>query len=185
MLRWLIKRRLARFERKYDYDVDYLRSVTDADPLATIRFGKATSMSRYRRGVPAAPYHAARLRATLREDCGPCAQLAVEMASEDGVEPDVVAAVVAGRFGDLPDGPGLAARFAEAVLDRRPEADRIRSEIRALWGDRGLVSLGFAITSARIYPTLKYALGFGRACTRLSVGDREVAPRRSLAGSEP
>jgi hypothetical protein len=39
-----------------------------------------------------------------------------------------------------------------------------------LWGKRGLISLAFAMVSARIFPTLKYALGHGRACMRVTVG---------------
>jgi hypothetical protein len=38
------------------------------------------------------------------------------------------------------------------------------------WGQRALVSLAFAITAARIDPTVKYALGHGKACMRVVVG---------------
>ena len=33
-----------------------------------------------------------------------------------------------------------------------------------------VVSLAFAITAARLYPTVKYALGHGKACMRIVVG---------------
>jgi hypothetical protein len=36
------------------------------------------------------------------------------------------------------------------------------------------VSLAFAITAARIYPTVKYALGHGKACMRVVVGGTPV-----------
>src|SRR5580692_633717 len=39
---------------------------------------------------------------------------------------------------------------------------------------RAVVSLAFAITAARIYPTVKYALGHGKACTRVVVGGTPV-----------
>ena len=42
------------------------------------------------------------------------------------------------------------------------------------WGRRALVSVAFAITAARIYPTVKYALGHGKACTRVVVGGTPV-----------
>ena len=42
------------------------------------------------------------------------------------------------------------------------------------WGRRALVSLAFAITAARIYPTVKYALGHGKACMRVVVGGTPV-----------
>ncbi|MGH6911941.1 MAG: hypothetical protein ACREE0_09900 [Phenylobacterium sp.] len=47
--------------------------------------------------------------------------------------------------------------------------DPLRDEIVRRWGDRGLVALGMAITTARMYPTLKYALGYGKACSRITV----------------
>ena len=42
------------------------------------------------------------------------------------------------------------------------------------WGRRALVSLAFAIHCARIYPTVKYALGHGKACMRIVVGGTPV-----------
>jgi hypothetical protein len=36
------------------------------------------------------------------------------------------------------------------------------------------VSLALAITAARIYPTVKYALGHGKACMRVVVGGTPV-----------
>jgi hypothetical protein len=41
--------------------------------------------------------------------------------------------------------------------------------------------LAFAITAARIYPTMKYALGHGRACMRVSVGGATVPVLRQAA----
>jgi hypothetical protein len=43
------------------------------------------------------------------------------------------------------------------------------------------VSLAFALTSARFYPTLKYALGYGQTCTRVSVGGAPVPVLRRAA----
>ena len=34
--------------------------------------------------------------------------------------------------------------------------------------------MAFAITAARIYPTVKYALGHGKACMRVVVGGTPV-----------
>ena len=42
------------------------------------------------------------------------------------------------------------------------------------WGRLALVSLAFTITAGRIYPTVKYALGHGKACTRIVVGGTPV-----------
>ena len=42
------------------------------------------------------------------------------------------------------------------------------------FGKRGLIALSFAMLAARMYPTLKYALGHGRTCTRLAIGGETV-----------
>jgi hypothetical protein len=55
-------------------------------------------------------------------------------------------------------------------LRHAPQADDLRDEVVRQWGRRGLVSLSFALVAARLYPTLKYALGHGHACTRLVIG---------------
>jgi hypothetical protein len=41
-------------------------------------------------------------------------------------------------------------------------------------GPRAVVSLAFAIVTARMYPTVKYAMGLGKACTRIVVDGAPV-----------
>jgi hypothetical protein len=38
-----------------------------------------------------------------------------------------------------------------------------------------VVSLAFTILTARMYPTIKYAMGHGKACTRIVVGGAPIA----------
>ena len=49
------------------------------------------------------------------------------------------------------------------------KADVARGEVVRRWGEKGLIALAMALTTARMYPTLKYALGHGRACSRVMV----------------
>jgi hypothetical protein len=48
------------------------------------------------------------------------------------------------------------------------------------FGKRGLIALSFAVLAARMYPTLKYALGYGRTCTRLAIGGERVPVLRDV-----
>ncbi|MFO0748405.1 MAG: hypothetical protein U1F43_22485 [Myxococcota bacterium] len=155
----------------------YAHDLLDADPKALMTLARVMPMSRYRRDVPPAPWFAAKLVGTLHEDCGPCTQLVVKMAAEAGVDPKTVAAVVSGDLAAMPDDVRLAARFASASLAHDPTADALRAEVVARWGRRGLASIALALASARVYPTLKYALGHGHACTRIDVAGRQLAPR--------
>jgi len=102
------------------------------------------------------------------------------MAQRQGVDPAVLRAVVARDFAAMPYEVALAARFAEKTLAHAPEANDLREEVLRLWGRRGLVSLAFAITSGRLFPTVKYALGHGHACTRLTIGGETQPVLREL-----
>jgi hypothetical protein len=76
----------------------------------------------------------------------------------------------------------LAYRFAQASLARDMEAcDPLRDEIVRRWGDAALVAISLTLMQARMYPTLKYALGYGKACSRVKVGGETVAPLRLAA----
>jgi hypothetical protein len=170
MLKWLIRRRLAAFEREYGYDASYVRDVLDADLKAAFAFNKFQAMAQYRRDAPPEALAAAGIVATLAEDCGPCTQLGVTMAERGGVPAPVLRAIIAGDEANMNDTARLAYRFAKATLAHDPGADDLRDEIVRRWGKRALVSLAFAIAAGRVYPTVKYALGHGKTCQRLTVG---------------
>ncbi len=175
MLKWLIRNRLAAFEKKLDYDMSYAREILAIDTKAFFAFSKVMKLSEYRRDVPLAAYYAAKVVGTLHEDCGPCTQLVVTMALADGVEPGVLSAVVAHNEAAYSEDVALAVQLARAVLAHDPAADELRETIRKRWGPRAVVSLAFAITSARIFPTLKYALGHGKTCQRVVVAGTPIA----------
>ena len=179
MLKWLIRNRIAAFERRWGYDASYMRELVDTDARAFFEFARMQGLDRYHRDVPADAYYAAKLVATLDEDCGPCTQLAVAMALADGVDGATLAAVIERRDADLPAGPRLAARFARAALAHDAEATELRAQIVALWGPRALVALAFAVLTGRMYPTLKFALGHGQACQRVTIAETTVVPHRA------
>jgi hypothetical protein len=56
------------------------------------------------------------------------------------------------------------------VLDRNLlDADECRTEIARRWGEAAIVDLALALTTGQMYPTVKYALGHGRACSKVVV----------------
>ena len=181
MLRWMIRRKLAQFERANSYDASYMREVLDTDLGAFLKFARATGIGAYRKDVPLDVYFAAQLTSSVAADCGPCTQLGVGFALQAGVGAPVLAAIIAGDEAAMPRDVALGARFARAVLARDPEADVWREEIVRRWGPRAVLALAFAIIAAQLYPTLKYALGHGKACTRIVVAGQTVTPRLAAA----
>lgn len=178
MLKWFFRRRIAAFERAAGYDASYLRHVLDHDLRAFLRFAPAQGMSRHRRDVPLDVYYGAKLTAVIAADCGPCTQLMVGMALRAGLAAATVAQIVEDDAA-MPETARLGVRFARAVIARSAAADELREEIERRWGPRAVISLGLALVSAQMYPTFKYALGYGHACQRLDVDGRSIAPKHA------
>jgi hypothetical protein len=182
MFKWMMDRKLRAFERKHSYDASYLHEVLDLDVGAFLKFGFATNLGGYRKDVPPDVYFAATLTSSMHADCGPCTQLGVQFALAAGVGTAMVAAIIAGdEAGMLPD-VALGARFARALLAHAAETDAYREQIVLRWGPRAVIALTFGIMASQLYPTLKYALGHGKACTRVIVADQTIAPRRLATG---
>jgi len=184
MLKWLMRRAVSAFERQWSYDASYLHELIGISPRAAWMFSRAARIGKYRKGVPVAAWTAAAITAVRREDCGPCTQLGVSMAEKAGVDPKVLRAILEEDPARMPDDVALAWRFTCATLDHDPSADRHREEIIRRWGPRAVISLAFAMIASRTYPTLKYAMGHGRACTRIIVAGSPMTFDRPVASAQ-
>ena len=174
MIKWALRRAIGKFEKQWNYDAAYMRDLIDASPRAAWLFSRAAALGQYRRDIPIQAWCAAGLTAIRHEDCGPCTQLGVTMAERSGVSPAVLRALLADDVAAMPADVALVWKFTRATLAHDPSADEYREAILKRWGRRALVSLAFAITAAKIYPTVKYALGHGKACMRVVVGGTPV-----------
>src|SRR4029450_2742734 len=103
MVRWLLRRTIESFERKWNYDASYLKEIVDLSPLAALKFSLATSLGSYRRDVPRDALFAARLPAVRSEDCGPCTQLAITMAEQLGVRSEILRAILKDDVAAMPE----------------------------------------------------------------------------------
>ena len=174
MIKWVLKRAIDRFERNWKYDGSYMRDIIDASPRAAWLFSRAVALGKFRRDIPIEPWYAAGITAVRHEDCGPCTQLAVTMAERAGVSPAVQLAALTDNPDAMPLDVALVWKFTRATLAHDAAADEYRQAIVQRWGRLALISLAFAITAARIYPTVKYALGHGKACMRIVVAGTPV-----------
>ena len=181
MLKSMLSRWLDGFERTWRYDASYMRLVLRVSPASLLKFAIGTRAPDVR-AAPGAALIAAGLAGTLAEDCGPCTQIAVDMATAHGVPPEILRAIVAGDEVAMGETAALAWRFARASLARDMQiCDPLRDEIVRRWGEKGLVAIGLSLTAARMYPTLKYALGYGKSCSKVVVAGEDVAPRALAA----
>jgi hypothetical protein len=165
---------LKRFERQNQYDVSYSQYMLDHSLPAFRKFAKLNAFAQHNQDVPRDAYYAAKLTSSRIADCGPCTQLMATWAGRAKVPEQIIRAVLTRNFDKMPADIELVVRFAEASLARDLEADELREKIRSKWGDRAVITLAFAITAGQIFPTVKYALGYGRTCSLVRVGDELV-----------
>ncbi len=95
MLRALFRAYITRMEKDFDYDASYMRDILAVSPWTFLKFAVVTTLVP-RRGAPGAAVAAAGIVGTLAEDCGPCTQISVEIATRGGVKPEVLRAILAG-----------------------------------------------------------------------------------------
>ncbi len=100
------------------------------------------------------------------------------------MSPATLRSVLAADESLMPPDAALGFRFARSVLERDiARCDRLPTEVLARWGKKGLVSLALTIAASRVFPTVKYALGHGRACHTVRVADAETeVNRQTTAG---
>jgi hypothetical protein len=91
------------------------------------------------------------------------------MAQRAGVDRDLLRALADGDREALSEDARLGFDLARRTLNRDPGGEDVRAEVLARWGRRGLAALAYGIVAGQGFPTLKYALGHGHACTILHV----------------
>ena len=175
MLKSWLHRRIGRLERTYGYDATYLHEVADISVPAALKFGLFQIMAYHDEDLPRDLGFAARMAATLNEDCGPCAQLTVDMALESGMSPQPIAALMRGDLASAGDEAALGFRYGQAVAANTPAAAPLAEEVERRYRKRALVSLAYGVASARGYPALKRGPGHGAAGPRIQVAQHSLA----------
>ena len=174
MLSWFARAYLKRMGARYDYDVSYMLAMLEASPKAFFRFAKLHPLAQHRESAPKDAVIAAKLMGAMFEDCGPCTQLVVNFAGEQGVEAEQVEAVLRRDVTAMNDNVALAFRFADAVLNRLSSDVEARDAVRTEWGEKGVIDLTLALQVGRIFPMVKAGLGYAKECRRVEVAGRPV-----------
>lgn len=179
MLKRLMHSYTRSFERRFGYDASYMHDVIEASLAAGVKFSLFQIMAQHRQEVSGDAWHAAHLAGALSEDCGPCVQITIDMAVEDGIDPRKLAALVRGDVDAAGSDAALGFRFGMAVATNAGTVLELVEQVRRKYGERGLVSLAYSVTTARVYPTLKRALGHGAVCSKVIVSNETIAVRKA------
>jgi len=175
LMHWYVRR----FERQWGYDASYFHDVVEASPSATRKFIFLQPMAEHREDVSKDAWHAAHLAGALAEDCGPCVQLCVDMATRAGMEPEKLAALIRGDIDDAGPDAAFGFRYGMAVATNADTTLSLVEQARKRYGERGLISLAFSVTTARMFPTLKRAIGHGAACAKVVVSNETIAVKHA------
>ena len=168
MLKGLISLGLNKFEKKYRYDVSYMREILEASTPLILQFSKFTKLSRYRKMAPKDLRAVAGIAALKVADCGPCLQLGVDFALEDGVDRAVLENAVR-HTERLNVDQKLAYDFATAVASNADNHAELAEQFLKRFGHAVRVEVGMCIATAVVYPTLKRALGHAMSCQLVKV----------------
>lgn len=160
---------LRRFEAQWNYDASYQHEIINMAPQTVEPFMSFQSLTQYRGGAPTGLLGGAALASVLHEDCGPCAQLVIDMLEAQAMPASDVRALIDRDFAAASDEACLGYRFAEALIARAPESEELRQRIADEYGSQACLALAYTMLVTRSYPLLKRALGYAQSCQRLEV----------------
>lgn len=179
MLKNLLHRYIRGFEKRYGYDASYMHDMTDISTAAFNRFAIVQMAGgRWRGDAPRDPWHAAGIAGALVEDCGPCVQIASDIAIDGGMPPAIIAALLAGTPTDA--NAQLGFDYGRALLHGSENLDDLREAVTQKWGKAALLAISLHAMTARNFPVIKRALGHARTCQRVRVGKDEVVVNQML-----
>jgi hypothetical protein len=131
MRSFFARRALRAVSKRYGYDTSYLDHMLKESPAAFFKFAPLVKASAHREAVPIEASFAAKITGAMAEDCGPCVQLAIDMALEAGMAKDQIEAVVRRDTRAMTEQTRLGFQFAEAVSSHATKADQRRDAVRA------------------------------------------------------
>ena len=176
MLARFVERQIVVTEKQLGESADWLRDLFAASRSGFFKFALFMPLSRHRAAAPKELNHIARIAAAASEDCGPCLNITIRFALSDGVGRDVARAAALGRTEELSEDGALIWRYASAVSKAEAEANVLAAEVEARFGRPMLVDLALAISTTRVFPTMKRALGYAQSCSVTPLALVECGP---------
>ena len=174
MRKFIARRMLRAFNKRYGYDTSYVETILRESPAAFFKFAPVMKAANHREVVPVEASFAAKITGGMAEDCGPCTQLTVDMAVEAGMAKDQIEAVLRRDVRAMTPDVALGFRFADAIVHRTADDETCREAVRARWGEKGVIDLAMGLQVGRLFPMMKLALGYARECRRVSVGGHQI-----------
>jgi len=156
------------FENHYNYDSTYMRELLESSQEGFAKFNNFLPLSSHQEKLGAEDYWVAKLAAMQVEDCGECLQLNVRMALEGGLTKQLVEAVLSGGR-TLPDTLKDVYDYAKHVASNDAIEYELLDRITTRYDKGTLLEFGLCIATAKVFPTVKRALGYTRSCKLVEI----------------
>ena len=140
----------------------YVHEMASAPGHALEKLKHFMPITNHRHEASAELLAAARIGATLVEDCGPCAITAAQGALADGVNRELINRMLAGQVdGDIKTGFD----FGQAIASQSEAAFELGDNLEQKFGRLVRLELSMAAATVRSYPGMKRGLGLTKACS--------------------
>jgi alkylhydroperoxidase/carboxymuconolactone decarboxylase family protein YurZ len=161
-------KQIDEFAAHYKYDGTYMRELLESSPAGFMKFNNFLPLSSHKEKLSTEDYWVAKLAAMQAEDCGECLQLNVRMALEAGLSKDLIKAVLSGGKA-LPENLRDVYRYARGVARHAPVEDDLMARMEARYDKGALLEFGLCIASAKVFPTIKRAVGYAKSCMLIAI----------------
>jgi alkylhydroperoxidase/carboxymuconolactone decarboxylase family protein YurZ len=161
-------KQIREFEAHYKYDGTFMRELLEHSPVGLAKFNSFLPLSAHREKLSPEYYWVAKLATMQVEDCGECLQLNVRMALEAGVSKGLVRAAIQGG-NELPENLKDVYLYAKSVANHELVENELMGRIEARYDKGSLLEFGLCIASAKVFPTIKRALGYTKACSLIEI----------------
>ena len=159
---------ITAFETHYHYDAGFLKDMVQHAPGSYDHFQHFQTMARHRELLSTEVFWIAKIASMQQEDCGGCLQLNLNMAREKGLPVAWLSAALDGGS-TLPAHLQQVLHYARQVAAQGSVEPELMEAMQQAYSKGQLLELGVAIASAKVYPTIKRALGLTQACQAVTI----------------
>jgi hypothetical protein len=156
------------FEAHYKYDSTYMRELLDHSLEGFAKFNSFLPLSSHMEKLKPEEYWVAKLAAMQVEDCGECLQLNVRMALEAGIARALLHAAIQGGQ-ELPEQLRDVFNYARSVANHEMVDNDLMNRIETRFDKGAMLEFGLCIATAKVFPTIKRAVGYTRTCSLVEI----------------
>jgi alkylhydroperoxidase/carboxymuconolactone decarboxylase family protein YurZ len=161
-------KQIREFEAHYKYDGTFMRELLEHSPAGLAKFNNFLPLSAHKEKLSPGDYWVAKLATMQVEDCGECLQLNARMALEAGVSKAQVRAAIQGG-NELPENLKDVYLYAKSVANHELVDSDLMNRIEASYDKGSLLEFGICIATAKVFPTIKRAVGYTKTCSLIEI----------------